>query len=77
MSDTFIFLECTDETIQKQKFICFYVLNFEKHIVFRIFKKFTDEMEDKITDLAMFEDITDRISFAIKRDGKIALDIKI
>ena len=77
MSDTFYFLECTEETIQKQKFICFYVLNFDKHIVFRIFKKYTDEMADKQAEFAMFEDITDRISFAIKRDGKIALDIKI
>lgn len=77
MNDTFYFLECTEETIQKQKFICCYVLNFEKHIVFRIFKKYTDDEYEEFTDLGMFEDITDKISFAIKRDGKIALDIKI
>lgn len=77
MSDTFHFLQCTDETIQKQKFLCFYVLDYEKHMVFRIFKKYTDEMYVKSTEFEVFEEITDKISFAIKRDGKIALDINI
>ena len=77
MKDNFYFLECTEETIQKQKFLCFYVLDFDKHIVFRIFKKYTDELQAKSDDLAMFEDISGDISFAIKRDGKIALDINI
>lgn len=77
MKDTFYFLECTDETIQKQKFLCFYVLNYEKHIVFRIFKKFTDELYNNAIEFSLFEDITDKISFAIKRDGKISLDIQI
>lgn len=77
MKDTFYFLECTDETIQKQKFLCFYVLDIEKHLVFRIFKKYTDELYDNVGELDLFDNITDRISFAIKRDGKISLDIKL
>lgn len=77
MKDTFYFLDFTDETIQKQNFLCIYVLDFEKHLVFRIFKKYTDDDYDKCAELTNFEDVTDKISFAIKRDGKISLDIKI
>lgn len=77
MKDTYYFLECTEETIQKNKFLCFYVLNFDKHVVFRIFKKYTNDMDDKTEELAQFEDISDKITFAIKRDGKIALDINL
>lgn len=77
MVDTYYYIDCTDETIQKNKFKCFYVLNFDKHILFRIFKKYTNDLDDKIKEMGIFEDITNKISFAIKRDGKIALDINI
>lgn len=77
MKDTFYFLESTDEKIENQQFLCIYVLDFDKHVVFRIFKKYTDDLYDKYAELGQFEDISEKITFAIKRDGKIALDINL
>lgn len=77
MKDTFYFLECTEEKIKNQRFICIWFLDFDKHTIFRIFKKYTDDDYEKYSDFAQFEDITNRITFVIKRDGKLALDINL
>lgn len=77
MEDTFYFLEAKEEKIQNQQFLCIYVLNFDKHVVLRIFKKYTKELDEKFSEFAQFEDISEKITFAIKRDGKISLDIDI
>lgn len=77
MKDTFYFLEVTDEKIKGQRFLCIWFLDFEKHTIFRIFKKYTDEDFYKYGCLGQFHDITDNITFVIKRDGKLALDINL
>lgn len=77
MKDTFYFLDITDEKIKNQRFICIWFLDLEKHTIFRIFKKYTDDEFDKFSDIELFEDISNYISFIIKRDGKVALDINI
>lgn len=77
MDDEFFFLGFSEETIQKQNFLCIYILDLNKHTVFRIFKKFTDDIFDKLNKFDLFDDISERVCFVIKREGKISLDIKI
>lgn len=77
MKDTFYFLDVTQEKIKNQMFICIWFLDLEKHTIFRIFKKYTDDDFEKYRCLEQFEDITSYITFVIKRDGKLALDINL
>ena len=77
MKDSFYFLDVQDEKIKDQRFICIWFLDLEKHTIFRIYKKYKEEEFEKFCDLELFEDITNNVSFVIKRDGKLALDINI
>lgn len=77
MNDTFIYIDCEVSNIQGKKFICIYVLDFEKKVIFKIFKPYNDELKKFLEELHYFDNINSNLNFAIKRDGKIALDIKI
>lgn len=77
MTDNFYFIDYDIQEIQKKKFICVYVLDFEKKVIFRIFKVFNDKLNEYLQDnFTAFENINPHLDFVIKRDGKIALDIK-
>ena len=78
MEDTFYFIDYDIQEIQKKKFICVYVLDFEKRVIFRIFKVFNDKLYEYLQDnFTAFQEFNSHLDFVIKRDGKIALDIKI
>lgn len=77
MPDIFNYIDFDEQDIQGKKFICIYVLDFEKRIIFKIFKAYNDKLKEFLEGLDSFECINTNLSFAIKRDGKIALDIKI
>lgn len=77
MSDNYYYIDYDTQEIQNNKFICVYVLNFERRLVFKIYKQYNDKLAEYLNDLGLFEEISSHISFNIKRDGKIALDIKI
>lgn len=78
MSDTIYFIGYDIQEIQKKKFICIYVLNYEKKVIMRIFKVYNDKLIEYLKDnITAFQEFNNYINFVIKRDGKIALDINI
>lgn len=78
MQDTFYFIDYDIQEIQKKKFICVYVLDFDKKVVFRIFKVYNDKLKEYLDNtFEPFLNINAHLNFVIKRDGKIALDINI
>ena len=77
MSDTFHYLGFDVQEIQNKKFICIYVLDIEKKVIFKLFKVFNDVLKEYLEDnFETFDDITRYLNFVIKRNGKVALDIK-
>lgn len=77
MNNEFFLVDYDVQTIQGKKFLCVYVLELNHHTIFRIFKQHTDALEEQFGDLDIFCDITSKVDFVIKRDGKISLDIKL
>lgn len=77
MNNDFNFLGYDVQKINNNQFFCIYVLNLSKKLIFKIYKKYAEEDMYLLDNISCFEDISDRISFVIKRDGKISLDIKI
>ena len=73
----FFFLDYDIQAIEKRNYICIYVLEYNKKCIFKIFKKLDTELKEKLDNLNVFEDISDIIVFAIKRNGKLSLDINI
>lgn len=53
-----------------------YILDLKNKIIHNIYKTYSKELEEKLKGIKLFDNITNSISFAIKRDGKITLDIK-
>lgn len=77
MNNQFVFLDYEEQSIQGKKFLCVYIIEIKHHTVHRIFKQYKEDLKERLIDLDIFEDITTKIDFVIKRDGKIALDINI
>lgn len=65
------FVTKDDKTIVKV-----YFLDFNHKLVRIVFKPFTKDFVEKLNSIKIFDDITNLISFVIKRDGSISLDIK-
>lgn len=83
MEDSFYYCGYTEEIIEKQKFICIRVLDYEKFCPIKIYKKFTDELLERVQEsFDLFENVTDNVTFVIKQDRKtknlkVVFDIKI
>lgn len=82
MKDTFYFLKFTNEKIEGQNFICCHILDFDKTLPFKIFKKYSKSLEDTVNQFSMFEDVSNFISYDVKYDkknkcSKVVLDINI
>lgn len=75
------YLDHYERTINNQKFLCFRVLydDFEKHIhtIVSIYKPFTNELLDKAQDFEAFDDISNKIGFKVKGDGKCHITFEI
>lgn len=77
MNNVFLFLDYNKREIEGNDFICINVLEFNKHQVFNIYKKYSKELLEKLNSFKSFQNINDYITFAIKSKGKITLDIKL
>lgn len=77
MNNQFFYLDYSIEDINNQKFLRIYVLEFNHKCIFKIYKKYSLDLEEKIGALDTFDIIDSYISYVIKRDGKLALDINI
>lgn len=75
--DKLIYLGHETQDIQNTQFICVYVLNLDKKVILKIYKKFENSLNKNLCEFSLFDDISNYCSFVIKRDGKIALDINI
>lgn len=77
MENCYYYLDIQTQEIDKNKFLVIYVYSSKAHCVSKIYKRYSEELEDKLADYELFEEITDQITFAIKSSGKVGLDIKI
>lgn len=77
MNNQFIFIDYEKRNIEGKEFLVIYVLEFYKKQVFKIYKLADNNLISKLDTFEKFDNINDFITFAIKRDGKISLDIKL
>lgn len=74
--EKFYYLSTTEKEIEGKNFIVIYVLAFKAKCVFRIYKLKDTNSMNLTKDLKIFDDISSRITYAIKSGGKVTLDIK-
>lgn len=77
MNNQFLYLDYEKRRINDKEFIVINVLEFYRKQVFKIYKIFDTNLVAKLNTFDTYENINDYICFAIKRDGKISLDIKL
>lgn len=77
MNNQFLFIDYEKRNIEGKEFLVIYVLEFYKKQVFRIYKIADNNLISKLNTFEKFDNINDFVGFAIKRDGKISLDIKL
>ena len=77
MNNQFCFIDYEKRNIEGRDFVVIYVLEFYKKQIFKIFKLFDNDLITKLNTFDKFDNINDYITFAIKRDSKISLDIKL
>lgn len=74
--NTFYFLGYETFKFNDNDLLKVYVLDFKNKIVHNIYKSVTKELISKLEGYKPFDNVTNLISFVIKRNGKITLDIK-
>ncbi len=77
MNNQFCYIDYEKRNIEGKEFLVIYVLEFYKKQVFKIYKLADNNFISKLDTFEKFDNINDFITFAIKRDGKISLDIKL
>lgn len=77
MENCYYYLDCDIQEIDKNKFLVIFVYSSKAHCVSKIYKRYSEELTDKLNDYELFEEITDKITFAVKSSGKVGLDIKL
>lgn len=77
MNNQFCYIDYEKRNIEGKEFLVIYVLEFYKKQVFKIYKLSDNSLISKLDTFEKFDNINDFITFAIKRDGKISLDIKL
>ena len=77
MNNQFLFIDYEKRNIDGKEFLVIYVLEFYKKQVFKIYKISDNNLISKLNTFEKFDNINDYVCFAIKRDGKISLDIKL
>lgn len=77
MENCYYFLDYQEQEIDKNKFLVIFVYSSKAHCVSKIYKKYNEKLEEQLGDFELFEEITDKITFAIKSSGKVGLDIKL
>lgn len=78
-NEKFYFIDCVETDIDNKKYLCICVLqsksNSKYKNLFYIYKIKDSSNLTKYSTLKLFDDITERITYAIKSKGKIGLDI--
>lgn len=80
MSKTFIYLDTEEKKINDNTFFCIYLLEFSKKVVFKVYKiknQNTKDLENKLSSIKPFENVSNKIDYVIKSDGKVAIDINL
>lgn len=77
MNKQFLYVDYEKTKIDDKEFIVVYVLEFYSKQVFKIYKLFNTDLVEELNVLDKFENINDKVCIAIKRNGKISLDIKL
>lgn len=77
MNNQFLFVDYEKKNIEGKEFLVIYVLEFYRKQVFKIYKISDNNLISKLNTFEKFDNINDYLGFAIKRDGKISLDIKL
>lgn len=73
----FYFIDYDQQIINQKKFLCIYLLELTTKTIFKIYKPYKEETEENLRNFDLFEDITEKTCYVIKRTGKLSLDIKI
>lgn len=74
--EQFIFMGFSVEKIEKQDFIKLNVYIDNSNIIVSIYKKYSDELYDKVASLEQFK-ILDRNIFVICKNGKLKFDFDL
>lgn len=74
--NTFYYIGHEEFSFNDNDLVKIYVLDFRNKFVHSIYKTKRKEIFDKINSYKIFDNISNNISFDIKRNGKISLDIK-
>ena len=77
MNNQFLFVDYENRNIEGKIFVVIYLFEFYRKQVFKIYKLSDDNLISKLNTLEKFDNVNDYVDFVIKRDGKIALDIKL
>lgn len=77
MNNQFLYVDYEKRNIEGKEFLLIYVLEFYKKQIFKIYKIADNNLISKLNTFEKFDNINDYITFAIKRDGKISLDINL
>ena len=78
MNNQFLYINYERKTIGGKEFLCINVLEYYSKKVYTIYKTANiDELISKLNTFDKLDNINDYLGFAIKRDGKISLDIKL
>ena len=77
MNNQFLFLDYETRNIEGKDFVVIYLLEFYKKQVFRIYKLQQKDLIQKLETFNHFDNINDYVTFVIKRDNKISLDIQL
>lgn len=72
----FYYLGAEERNIEGKAFLKVSVLELERKQVFNIYKIKDTNFFNKISVYKVFDDITEKITYVIKSNGKIGLDIK-
>lgn len=76
----YLYLGKKEQNIEDKKYYLFNVLyhdiDKDNYSVCRIYALKTSELESDFAFISQFEDITDRIGFKVRNDGKVVLTLK-
>lgn len=77
MTNQFLYVDTEKKNIEGKEFLVIYILEFYKKQVFKIYKLYNSNLSEKLASFKKFDNINDYISFVIKGNGKISLDINL
>lgn len=77
MNKQFLFVDYETRNIEGKDFVVIFLLECNRKQLFRIYKIKDGNIISKLDNFKKFQDLTNLIDFVIKRDNKIALDIKL